>query len=185
MVKKNKTKNNKKTTTQNLPDPYISTPHIPMPHEQLPSCSILTIHCHYHLKNFRHTQFNTNTYRQILEKYVLQWSFDSLSQTHYNTAVRRSHLLTGLQSSHQQEPYYLLTNPYTEYRHYRLSAYRQQSTLLIGLNRAIYIHILYIYYNIHIYIHTYNIQHYTAALFSLRYQKQNLLTGWLSHFAQK
>ena len=49
-------KSNKKTT-QNMPDPYISIPHIPMP-----SCSILTYHCHYHFKSFRHTQFNTNTY---------------------------------------------------------------------------------------------------------------------------
>ena len=65
-IKKQKQKNNKQqqqtTTTQNLPDPYTSIPHIPMPHEQLPSCSILTFHCHYHFKSFRHTQFNTNTY---------------------------------------------------------------------------------------------------------------------------
>ena len=46
-----------------------------MPHEQLPYCSILTFHCHYHFKTFRLTQFNTNTlYRQILEKYVLLYS---------------------------------------------------------------------------------------------------------------
>ena len=46
-----------------------------MPHEQLPYCSILTFHCHYHFKTFRLTQFNTKTlYRQILEKYVLLYS---------------------------------------------------------------------------------------------------------------
>ena len=33
-----------------------SIPHIPI------SCPILTFHCHYNLKSFRHTQFNTDTY---------------------------------------------------------------------------------------------------------------------------
>ena len=60
--KTKKTKNKQTTTTQNLPDPYTSIPRIPIPHEQLPSCSILTSHCHYHFKSFRPTQFNTNTY---------------------------------------------------------------------------------------------------------------------------
>ena len=64
-TKKTQNNNNKQqqtTTTQNLPDPYTCIPHIPVPHEQLPSYSILTSHCHYHFKSFRHTQFNTNTY---------------------------------------------------------------------------------------------------------------------------
>ena len=76
-----------------------------MPHEQS-----------FKRKGFRHTQFNTNTYIDKSLRnmyYIVEFRLLALDSL---TAVRQSNLLIGLQSSHQYEPYYLLTKSYTDYR---------------------------------------------------------------------